>query len=280
MRLGLWEAAAPRGTIFLFPGRTEILEKYGRVGRELTEAGYVVLSIDWRGQGHSDRLIADARPGHVGRFSDYQRDVAVFMQAATELDLPKPHYLVAHSMGGCIGLRSLINGLTVERTVFSAPMWGIHVALHLRPLGDAYSWGMRKIGGATSVMPGTRPANYVTYTPLAENMLTTDQDYHDFMIRQAELAPEIAVGGPTVHWFHQAHVEMASLALAPRPGGPVLTFLGTQEQIVEPKAVHDMHRNWPTARLQLVEGAKHEMMMEALPLRGQFMRGMFAFFGA
>ncbi len=276
--MGLWAAATPRGTIFLFPGRTEILEKYGHVAREMTDAGYTVLSIDWRGQGHSDRLIPDRSLGYVGQFSDYQRDVSVFMQAATDLALPAPHFLVAHSMGGCIGLRALIDGLPVERTVFSAPMWGIHVAAHLRPFSTVYSRIMRNIGQGNRVMPGTRPANYVTYTSLAENMLTTDQEYHNFMIRQVENAPDIAVGGPTVHWFHQAHLETAALAVAPRPAVPVLTFLGTEEQIVEPSAVRDMHRNWATARLEPVEGAKHELMMEAPQLRGQFMRGMFEFF--
>ena len=273
----MWEAAEPRGTILLFNGRTEILEKYGRVAREMTRAGYSVVSVDWRGQGHSDRLIADRRPGHVGQFTNYQLDVAVFQECVAKLGMPKPHYLVAHSMGGCIGLRALINDLPVERAVFSAPMWGIRVAPRLRPLATIYSWIARKTGLATAVMPGTRPANYVTYTSLAENMLTTDHDHHNLMIRQAEMASEIAVGGPTVQWFHEAHVEMETLAQVPKPEYPVLTFLGTREEIVEPEAVHDMHRHWPNARLEIIEGAKHELMMEAPKLRGQFMRGMFEF---
>lgn len=277
LRLGLWEAAAPRGTILLFPGRTEILEKYGRVAREMNDAGYNVLSIDWRGQGLSDRLIADRRLGHIDRFPDYQRDVAVIEQSLTEIDLPKPHFLVAHSMGGCIGLRALINNLPVERVVFSAPMWGIYVAPLLRPFGAVYSWLASSTGRGNSVMPGTRPANYVTYTSLADNMLTTDLDHHDYMIRHAELAPEITVGGPTARWFYEAHVEMSALAQAARPDYPTLTYLGTQESIVETQAIHAMHRNWPTARLELVEGAKHELMMEAPKLRRQFMDGMFEF---
>ncbi len=262
----------------LFPGRTEILEKYGRVAGEMTEAGYNVLSVDWRGQGHSDRLIADRRPGHVGQFLSYQLDVAKLAECVAELDLPKPHYLVAHSMGGCIGLRALTNDLAVERAVFSSPMWGIRVAPHLRPFAAVYSWIARNIGQSTAVMPGTRPSNYVTYTSLSENMLTTDRDHHDFMMRHAEMAPDIAVGGPTVQWFYEAHVEMEALAQAPMPAYSVLTFLGTREEIVEPNAVHDMHRHWPTARLEMVEGAKHELMMEAPKMRGQFMSGMFEFF--
>ncbi|MGI9390015.1 MAG: alpha/beta fold hydrolase, partial [Boseongicola sp.] len=255
LRVGLWTATAQQGTILLFPGRTEILEKYGRVARELNNAGYTVLSIDWRGQGHSDRLIADHRPGHIGNFLDYQLDVSALFSCAADLNLPKPHHLVAHSMGGCIGLRALLNGIPVDRVVFSAPMWGIYVAPLLRPLAASFSWLARNVGQSNSVMPGTRPANYVTYTSLADNMLTTDLDHHNYMIKQAELAPEIAVGGPTVQWFHEAHVETAALAKAPRPDYPVLTFLGTRETIVEPSSVHDMHRIWPTAQLELVEGA-------------------------
>jgi len=245
----------------------------------MNDAGYNILSIDWRGQGHSDRLISNRRHGHIDRFPNYQLDVAVIVQSLTELDLPKPHSLVAHSMGGCIGLRALINNLPVKRVVFSAPMWGIHVAPLLRPFGAVYSSIARSFGQGNSVMPGTRPANYVTYTSLADNMLTTDLDHHNFMIRHAELAPEITVGGPTAQWFYEAHVEMNSLAQAARPNYPVLTFLGTQESIVEPQAIHAMHRNWPTARLELVEGAKHELMMEAPELRAQFMDGMFGFLG-
>ena len=243
----------------------------------MTDAGYSVLCIDWRGQGHSDRLIADRRPGHVGHFLDYQRDVVVFASCATKLGLPKPHYLVAHSMGGCIGLRALIDNLAVDRVVFSAPMWGIYVAPLLRPFGAVYSWFVRHIGQGTRVMPGTRPANYVTYTSLEENLLTTDLDHHNLMIRQAEQAPELAVGGPTAHWFFEAHLEMTALKRSNRPEYPVLTFLGTEELIVETQAIHDMHRNWPTARLEVVDGAKHELMMEAPKLRSQFMDGMFAF---
>ena len=277
LRFALWEATAPRGTILLLPGRTEILEKYGRVAQEMTDAGYTVLSVDWRGQGHSDRLIADRRPSHVGQFLSYQLDVEAFVECVAELHLPKPHYLVAHSMGGCIGLRAMINELAVECAVFSAPMWGIRVAPHLRPFATGFSWIARSIGQSTVVMPGTRHANYATYTSLAENMLTTDRDHHNFMVRQAEMAPEIAVGGPTAQWFYEAHMEMTGLAKAPRPAYPVLTFLGTREEIVEPDAIRRMHRNWPTARLEMVNGAKHELMMEAPEIRDQFMSGMLAF---
>ena len=109
IRIGVWQAAPGvdvRGTVLLFCGRTEYVEKYGRTAAELAEAGYHTIAIDWRGQGLADRLTHDPMSGHVHRFTDYQNDVAAMVQAATDLDLPKPWFLLGHSMGGGIGLRA------------------------------------------------------------------------------------------------------------------------------------------------------------------------------
>ena len=89
IRVAAWAREAPRGTVLLFPGRTEYIEKYGRTARDLAENGYATLAIDWRGQGLAERLVDDAMAGHVLHFSDYQRDVAAMVEAAETLDLPK-----------------------------------------------------------------------------------------------------------------------------------------------------------------------------------------------
>ena len=91
LRLALWPASEPaRGTLLLFPGRTEYLEKYHEAGADFAAAGWHVLGIDWRGQGLSDRLIADPRPGHVLDFAEYLQDVSALAGAAETLDLPRP----------------------------------------------------------------------------------------------------------------------------------------------------------------------------------------------
>lgn len=78
LRVAVWPTQTPRGTIVLFPGRTEYVEKYGRVAQDFTAAGYAVTAIDWRGQGRADRVFEDPRLGHVGEFQDYQKDVAAY----------------------------------------------------------------------------------------------------------------------------------------------------------------------------------------------------------
>ena len=69
LRLGVWRNGA-KGTVLIFPGRTEYIEKYGGAAAALAKAGYTSLAIDWRGQGLSDRLLPNRLIGHVCRFSD------------------------------------------------------------------------------------------------------------------------------------------------------------------------------------------------------------------
>ena len=137
IRVGSWPVATAKGTVLLFPGRTEYVEKYGRAARDFHARGYAMLAVDWRGQGLADRMTEDATKGHVGKFTDYQHDVDATIDHARALGLPEPYYLVAHSMGGGIGLRSLIENMPVKAAAFSGPMWGIAMADLMRPVAWA-----------------------------------------------------------------------------------------------------------------------------------------------
>ena len=147
LRFARWAPPAGRkGTVCIFQGRAEFIEKYYEMARELRARGFAVATLDWRGQGHSSRapLVGDA--GHVETFADYQKDVAALLAAARAAELPEPFFLLAHSMGGAIGLRALIEGLPVRAAAFSAPMWGIEIAPHLRPLTYGLS-ALTRLGG-------------------------------------------------------------------------------------------------------------------------------------
>lgn len=278
LRLGAWHAAEAKGTVLLFPGRTEYLEKYGRVLCDLTGAGWSVATIDWRGQGLSDRLDGDTMLGHVADFIDYQRDLATLMNWVEELGLPKPFMLLAHSMGGCIGLRALVEGLEVDRAVFSAPMWGIQMPVFARPLTYVLPPMARILKRENVFAPGTKPTSYIIDTGFAENMLTTDPETYGWLGEHAVSAPEFSLGGPSVQWVGSATRELDRLFAAARPDVPSLTFVGTDEQIVSVEAIEKYHATWPSGRLHIVDGARHEVMMEAPSMRQQFMDGMLQFY--
>jgi lysophospholipase len=267
VRIGLWRRPQAEGTVFLFPGRTEYVEKYGRAAADLANAGLTTLTIDWRGQGLADRLADDTMSGHVMHFSDYQRDVDAMLRAAMQLDLPKPWYLLAHSMGGCIGLRALLRGLPVSAAAFSGPMWGIRISTTLRPVAWSLSWGSRRVGLDHVYAPGTLPDSYVLTEPFETNKLTRDRDMFDYMVRQVTAYPELALGGPSLRWLHEALKECLVLSRKRSPDLPALTVFGSEEDIVDQGRIHTRKARWPNGLLEIVDGCRHEVLMESRDIR-------------
>lgn len=274
IRVAVWPVADARGTLLIFPGRTEYIEKYGRVARQLTGDGYTVAAVDWRGQGFADRLADDRLLGHVLRFTDYQMDVAAFLEVARSMGLPKPWTLIAHSMGGAIGLRAVNEGLPVDRVVFSAPMWGIEIPTSQRALSAVLPSLARLAGQGLRSVPGARPVIYDAETGFADNPLTTDPDHFDYFARQLAEEEQFHLGAPSMHWLGEALTECRLLRRMARPDLPVLTYVGTDEAVVSLDRIQQIHDGWPTATLRIIDGARHELMMEAPALRRQFFDGL------
>ncbi|UWQ06698.1 alpha/beta hydrolase [Aliiroseovarius crassostreae] len=270
LRAGHWPAASGstlRGSVLLFPGRTEYIEKYGIIAKELSEQGYHTLTVDWRGQGLADRPEQDRILGHVGDFAEYQLDVQAFVDLARQLDLPRPWYLIGHSMGGCIGLRALLNNLPVEGAIFSAPMWGISMAPVLRPVAWSLSWALHMSPFKHMLTPGTQRETYLSLAPFADNLLTTDPEMYRYMKAQAEAHPELTLGGPTAGWLYAALSETRALMLTPPPKVRTVTFLGSCERIVQAAPIHDHMQRWHDGKLVMIEGAEHEVLMESAEIR-------------
>ncbi|MBW7055815.1 alpha/beta hydrolase [Paracoccus bogoriensis] len=278
LRVACWETAhaASQGSVLLFPGRTEYVEKYAPIARRLNAAGYHVLAIDWRGQGLSDRLQADPRPGHVGAFSDYQRDVVEMLVAAEDLGLPRPWHLLAHSMGGCIGLAALESGLPVASAVFSAPMWGINLRRiqHGVALGIAYLAGRLGRGGVAAPGSGGTRSTYVLDEAFSANLLTRNADEWARLVREAAAWPDLTIGGASFDWVAKALNECTRLSQIPSPDLPMLVSVGSDERVVSGQAIRDRAARWPGGTLLEVPGARHEVMMETPPLRDLFLQAM------
>lgn len=279
IRAAVWPDGAA-GTVLLFPGRTEYAEKYGCAANDLRARGYATVAIDWRGQGLADRPLADRMLGHVNAFTDYQHDVQAVLRLVDQLDLPKPLYLMGHSMGGCIGLRALMRGLPVRAAVFSAPMWGIAMAAWMRPVAQAVSMMSGWIGQAHRLAPGTSSQTYLLEAGFAGNVLTSDPEMWMYMKAQLTQRPELALAGPSLGWLHQALAECNALSLMPAPDVPCTTWLGTAERVVDPAPVHLRMAGWRSGRLEMVSGAEHEIMMETPARRATFFDGAAQLFRA
>ena len=262
IRVGVWGHGAPKGTVLLFPGRTEFIEKYGRAACDLRARGYATLSVDWRGQGLAARLQPNPALGHVADFRDYQHDVAALLEHATAQNLPRPFYLLAHSMGGCIGLRALTQGLPVKAVCFTAPMWGIKLAPPLRPIAWALSGLSLPLGFSNSIAPSQSEKSYVLRAGFAGNDLTSDAGMFAYMQGQCQAHPELALGGPSLRWLNAALRETLALSQRPAPALPCLTLLGTDEAIIDVPRVTQRMATWASGRMVLIPGSRHEVMME------------------
>ena len=268
IRVAHWPKANAKGTVLIFPGRTEYIEKYGDAAREFGKRGFASVAIDWRGQGLADRLLPDRNLGHVKAFSDYQTDITALMDHVKVLDLPQPYYLMAHSMGGCIGLRALHNGLDVKAAAFSAPMWGLGLAGWLRPFAWALPKIATRIGKGEELAPGQSLDTYVLREEFDLNTLTCDKGMWERLQEQASAHPDLTLGGPTLHWLAEATREMDALHEMLSPDYPTITFLGTSETVVDPVRVRNRMSRWSEGQLEVIKGAEHEVMLE-LPARRQ-----------
>jgi lysophospholipase len=267
-----------KGTVLLFPGRTEYIEKYGRAAADLLAHGFSTVAIDWRGQGLADRIQKNPNIGHVEDFRNYQKDLEAVLDALPEMDVSGPKFLLGHSMGGCIGLRSLMEGLDVKAAAFSAPMWGIAMGTPKRTAAWVVSTLARSIGAASGLAPGTVEKTYVLANPFEDNMLTTDPEMFGYMKSQVQAQPDLALGGPSLAWLNEGLKECRSLRMRPTPTVPTLTLLGTQERIVDVEAIHDRMARWPNGTLKIVEGSEHEVLMENKSTREAAIKSIAAHF--
>ena len=278
IRVAHWTASAAKGTVLIFPGRTEYIEKYGPLAQQIVARGFCAVAVDWRGQGLAGRTHPNAAYGDVGAFTDYQRDVAALIDHARALKLPEPFFLLGHSMGGCIGLRALIEGLPVNAAAFSAPMWGIEMDAVTRPFAWTLSTISRYLGFEKRLAPGQELDAYVGRTTFADNTLTSDPDMFAFLQEQMRAQPDLSLGGPSLRWLNEALRETKALSRMPSPQIRCITFLGSDEEIVDPSRIRSRMSAWPQGTLQMFEGAKHEVMMETPAIRNEATDAMLSLF--
>ncbi|MFO6463947.1 alpha/beta fold hydrolase [Jannaschia sp. KMU-145] len=261
LRAATWESG-PRGTVMLFQGRTEYIEKYSDAAAQLGRHGFACAAIDWRGQGLSPRPARDRRLGHVGGFDEYQRDVDALLEIARAADLPRPWHVLGHSMGGAIALRACMRQSVFRRAVFSAPMWGLTLRPHERVMGWGVSGLASMLGLGERNTPGSGKSADPAGQPFEDNLLTTDPEMFAWMKRQIAEHPDLALGGPSLSWLWAALREMHAMARMAAPDLPALTLLGTDERIVDSDAIHVRMNGWDGGTLEIVEGARHEVLME------------------
>jgi lysophospholipase len=268
-----------KGTVCLFQGRAEFIEKYFEVVRDLQARGFAVATLDWRGQGLSDRVLSDPRKGHVKSFSEYDQDLDAFMKQVVLPDCPPPFFALAHSTGGAILMRALAHGRRwFDRAVMTSPLLAVRLPGSPRVAHLTVQF-MRLFGMGTSYLPGGG-ATAMSSLPFPGNLLTSDPVRYARAGAIVEAEPALGLGSPTVAWVHAAFKATAEFADPSYPTNmrqPLLIVAAGQDEVVSTPAIEQFAVRLRAGSHLIVAGARHELMMEQDRFRGQFWAAFDAF---
>jgi len=268
-----------KGTVCLFQGRAEFIEKYFETVRDLRERGFAVATIDWRGQGWSQRLVSNSRKGYVRTFSDYQLDLDAFVNEVVLPDCPPPHFALAHSMGATVLLRAARQGMRwFDRMVLLAPMIALP-GLRQSRINRLAVRLLRRSGFGSLYVPGG-DASVMQQRPFVGNLLTSDPVRYARNVAVLEAEPALAIGWPTVAWTDAAFRVMAEFAEPSYPGRirqPLLILAAGLDHIVSTPAIDEFSIRLRAGSHLIVPGARHELLMEQDRYRAQVFAAFDAF---
>ncbi|MGJ4930561.1 alpha/beta fold hydrolase [Bradyrhizobium sp. HKCCYLS2038] len=280
LRFARWAPPSGRkGTVCVFTGRSEMIEKYFETVRDLRDRGFAVAIIDWRGQGHSSRRLRDSRKGYVRSFSDYELDVETFVTQVVLPDCPPPYFALAHSMGGTVLLRLAHGGKRwFDRVVLSAPMIdlpGKRTSLPARLLLRA----MRAAGQGGRTVPGGND-EISGLAPFVNNPLTSDPVRYARNAAILEEDPTLGIASPTVAWADAAFSAMMTFRGASYPlqiRQPILMLAASSDTVVSTAAIEEFAYHLRAGSHLVIAGAKHEILQEQDRYRSQFWAAFDAF---
>ena len=280
LRFARWAPPPGRkGTVGLFQGRAEFIETYFETVRDLRERGFAVATLDWRGQGMSQRALRNPRKGYVRDFSRYDIDLDTFVREVVLPDCPPPFFALAHSMGASVLLRAAYQGHRwFDRMVLLAPMIALPGMRRSR-LTRASVRTLRLMGLGGAYVPGG-DASVMMQRPFLGNPLTSDPVRYARNLAVIEAEPALSIGWPTVAWTDAAFRAMRQLSdpnFAARIRQPLLVIAAGQDQIVSTPAIDEFSVRLRTGSHLIVPGSRHEMLMEQDRFRMQVLAAFDAF---
>lgn len=278
LRVIEWTPAAAgisnvRGSVFLFGGRTEYAEKYFEVVGELIARGFAVATVDWRGQGLSDRALADPRKGHVRDYAEFDSDLRAFMSEVAPA-FPKPWIGLAHSMGGNILVRAMHDLPELFSAVaLTAPMLGLRLGSGLVANAITLAAAIGKsVGLAQRYVPGGSPrAN--DEVPFEQNILTHDRKRYEIHQSQIRAEPALGLGGATYSWLAASFRSIRKVLRADylgQIGVPLLIAMAGEDRLIDRAALIFAVAHIKGAELVAIEDSHHEILIETDAVRAQF----------
>ena len=234
-----------KGTVCLFQGRAEFIEKYFETVRDLRARGFAVATLDWRGQGLSDRALADPRKGHVGDFAEYEHRSRNLHAARSCCPIVRRRmFALGHSMGAHrADARRLPGQRWFDRIVLSAPMIALPASRDSALSQDRGRDACGLLGFGSAYVPGG-DATVIATRPFVGNPLTSDPVRYARIVAVLEAEPALGIGSPTVAWARRRLPrdgrDSPSRPIRASIRQPLLLIAAGRDEIVSTPAIEDI----------------------------------------
>ena len=268
-----------RTAVVFSNGRIETVIKYKAFLYECYINNIAVYALDHRGQGLSGRVTDDPQRGYVVRFNDYLDDLSHFVKAIVLPRLDTKPVLACHSMGSAIGyLTALREPELFQKVLFCSPMFGVRPSIPAPLLQcllagglTANQWFGRKPWYAFGQSP------YIDI-PFKLNTLTHSKTRYKAFREAYKLNPTLQLGGVTYAWLKQATTAMNTIeATSQEFPLPAKVLVSGADMVVDNRRILKVANALPNAEIQIIDGAKHELLFESDEFRTPAMNAFFDF---
>jgi lysophospholipase len=272
---------SPRANITVLTGWSECFLKYADIIKTLYELGFNVHTYDHQSQGLSGRWLAESQSTYIENFDDYVEDLLFFQTyivnkgASADLEKRTPAFLLAHSMGGLVGLLAMARQPSLfSRAAMTAPMirnkCGMKSLDYKYPLPQELVYWMCRLmrlltlGSAHALGYDIERAE----NPLKLGITTNDIDHlHDWQLLRRRY-PHIMSTCVTNDWTLAAiRGQKAFHQMFRRVRTNTLIISASDDRFVHNRAMRTFVKDAPNARLLHAPDACHELLFERPAVR-------------
>jgi lysophospholipase len=260
-------------------GFSEFIEKYFELMRDLFDNGISVYCFDWRGQGLSDRRSDNPARATPRNYDRDVRDLAAFTAHIGSKRLPR--FLIAHSMGGAIGLRTLAYDASLfDAAVFSAPMVAVATGPFPRWIAGAIARLGVRLGFGASLIPGLGRMSGDDDMTVEDSITSHDPVRCTLMQAWFRANPLLKIDGVSFGWYDTAICLSRTfdhLEIFKKLHTPILIGTAGQDVFVHNAPIHKLAHTLPHATLHHFPNAKHELFHERDDIRSEWIKAVTTF---
>ena len=266
-----------KASVVVAGGYTEDMHKYAEAAYDLFAEGYSVFLFDHRGQGYSQRLLADPLVASIDDFENLVADLHNYVIQVVKKDATEPVFVLAHSMGGAVAAQDIENYPNdFKAAVLAAPMFQIN--LRGWPESVALFWLRVQafFGRDDNLVDVLRdPAAY----SFEENVVTHSRIRYETHRQILRAEPSLKIYGQTQRWVRKA-IEGSRQARndATSARVPILLFQAETDAYVISDGQNEFCKNARHCHVLQIPGSKHEILQESDKARDTAFAAMLEFF--